>query len=179
MSSPEPIRACTLAIVIASGLLVTAACGARGPLDDSPIDAGADAALAPAEGGSEAGEDAGPDGGRTGLLACGQCLSDQCGGSVLACLQAPACRTTVQCIATTCLPSGRLDLGCLTGCASGNTTGALAAFEVFDCATRTCGGDCASILGAVLDGLGGLGGGGGGGPRDGGRPPGGGGDAAP
>jgi hypothetical protein len=140
------------------------ACGARGPLDDTPRDTGQDAA--PVARAEPPGIDAGPEAGVAGPLACGRCLTRECGSSVVACVQAAACRTTVQCVVTTCLAGGSPDLSCVIGCASGSSDGAIAALSVFDCATRTCGGDCATVLGAALGGLGGLGGGGGGGGQD-------------
>lgn len=157
-----------MALVMAGAAAITPGCGARGPLDDTPWDAGADVVV---DAEVDAAADAAPEAGPTGPFACGQCLARQCGSSVLACLQAPACRTTVQCVATTCLRSGSPDISCVISCASGSSEGALAAFSIFDCATRTCGGDCASVVGAVLDGVGGLGGGtprpdAGSGPRD-------------
>jgi predicted small lipoprotein YifL len=164
---PGTVRALTLTHLTVCALLASSspACGARGPLDDTPRDAGHDAA--PAASAEPPGLDAGPEAGAAGPLACGRCLARECGSSVVACVQAPACRTTVQCAVTTCLAGGSPDLSCVIGCASGSSDGAIAALSVFDCATRTCGGDCATVLGTALDALGGLGGGvGSGAPAD-------------
>lgn len=154
-------------IVLAASLCV-AACGARGPLDDTPLDAGsaadvavvdtADAAPVPPD---AAPVDAAPEGGS--IIGCGTCLVGKCSQNILACVQDTACRTTFQCVATTCLSGGSPDPACLFKCASGDAQGALKIFTIFNCVTSTCGSDCGSVLSGLLGGLGGLGGGGGGG----------------
>jgi predicted small lipoprotein YifL len=159
-------------LLLAAGLGI-AACGARGPLDDTPLDAGTTADVAVAEPIDAAPQpdaappfDAAPEGGS--ILGCGTCLVGKCSQGILACVQDTVCRTTFQCVATTCLSGGAPDAACLFKCASGDVQGALKIFTIFQCVTATCGGDCGSVLSGLLGGLGGLGGGGAGG---GGAPP--------
>ncbi|GAC1537727.1 MAG: hypothetical protein NVS3B10_02080 [Polyangiales bacterium] len=168
----------TLLSVAAGG---TAACGARGPLDDdAPLEAGT-ADVLTAEAAADTGpempdalpppiEDAAPEGGS--ILGCGTCLVGQCSQGILACVQDRACSKTFQCVVTTCLSSGSPDPACLFKCASGDASGALKIFTIFQCVTGKCGSDCNAVLAGLLGGLGGLGGGGGGG--GGGKGPGGG-----
>jgi hypothetical protein len=139
-------------------------CGARGPLDDTPYDAGSDVTVVTVvDAAPEAAEEAAVDASRPPTLAtCGQCLFDQCGAPVLACAQSQGCRATVQCIATTCVSSGAPDLPCILKCAA-SSGGLEPALGVFTCVTNTCGEDCTSVLGGLL-------GGGGGGGRDAGGP---------
>jgi hypothetical protein len=159
----------TLFMTVTAGIVV--ACGARGPLDDdAPLDAGAaadvttvdvvDAAPEPPDAPPPI-KDAAPEGGS--ILGCGTCLIGMCSKDILACVQDTACRTTFQCVATTCLSSGTPDPACLFKCASGDVNGALKIFTIFQCVTGSCGTDCNSVLAGLLGGLGGLGGGGGGG----------------
>lgn len=164
----------TLATLTPLSLVVLAAtpgCGARSPLDDTPWDAGLEATVdAPVEAAPEldAAVEAAADAQPPGLVACGQCLIGQCQQPVVACIQEPACQQAVQCIATSCLAGGSLDLGCIANCGKGNPQGALAALSIFQCVTQTCGEDCTTVIGGLLGGLGGLGGGGG--RRDAGAP---------
>ncbi len=139
-------------------------CGARGPLDDTPYDAGSDVSVALVDAAPDVAEEAGADADATapGLLECGQCLLGECSGATLACVQSEGCRATVQCIATTCVSSGSPDLPCVLRCAASND-GVAPALGLFQCVTDTCGADCTSVLGSLL---GAVGGGGGGGTRD-------------
>ena len=142
-------------LVLAS--LCIAACGARGPLDDGPLNAGtADAApvevvdAAPAVPEAAPPVDAGPQGGS--IIACGSCLVGKCSQGILQCVQDTACRATFQCVVTDCLSSGSPDPACLFKCASGDAKGALKIFTIFQCVTATCGGDCGSVLSGLLGG---------------------------
>ena len=164
-------------IAVASFVAIIAACGARGPLDDDPVlDASAaadvmaadvstdlDASPPPVDARAEAASEGGT------LIECGTCLVGQCGAGILTCVQATACRTTLQCVTTTCLAGGAPDTACLFKCASGDPTAALELFQIFQCVTGKCGGDCSSVLGGLLGGLGGGGGGDGGGGGGGGK----------
>ncbi|MDB4944971.1 MAG: hypothetical protein JWP97_4505 [Labilithrix sp.] len=160
------------------GFTLLVACGSRGPLDDdgpvvSTLDSGAlpadaaDAGELPSDAATPedgAGHDGGgPDGGKTDgghdagaeggtIVDCGSCLVGSCGTQILACVQSPSCRTTLQCVASTCLSGGTPNLGCVLGCAAGDLAGALQIFQVFQCATGTCGSDCGAVLGSLLGG---------------------------
>ncbi len=166
------IVACIALASIAS--LAAAACGARGPLDDSPF--GADSGIGTGE--LDAAPEAAPvvdaapeaapvDAGHDAtIIDCVQCISNDCSMPIFQCIQSQPCQQAFACVAQMCLGgggAGGLDPGCLLKCASGNATGALQVLQVFMCVTGTCGPDCATLLG----GLAGLGGGGGG-KRDGG-----------
>ena len=157
-------------IPVSFGVLVVA-CGSRGPLDDdgplvstttdaagntdapSAPDADDTDAASDAMSGRDGRADAGSDGGS--VIACGSCVITSCGSSILMCLEDTGCRTTLQCVTTTCLSSGSPDLACVVGCAAGDLSGALQIFQVFQCVTGTCGSDCGSVLGGLLGGLGG------------------------
>lgn len=151
-------------LVLAS--LCIAACGARGPLDDDPLDAGTTVDAAPVELVDAAPPvpeaaplvDAGPEGGS--IIACGSCLVGKCSQGILQCVQDTACRATFQCVVTGCVSGGSPDPACLFKCASGDPKAALKIFSILECVTATCGSDCGSVLGGVLGGLGGGGGGG-------------------
>jgi len=153
---------------------VLGACGSRGPLDDgitTSTDSGiqdaaldqqvvVDSALPPVV---DSGFDAG-----TGLIQCGTCVAQQCGGTVTACLADASCRAVFQCVATTCFGLGGLggeggggggggiNPSCLLGCTGSGGSGVGEALGVFQCIT----GDCGNACGGLLGGLGGLGGGG-------------------
>jgi hypothetical protein len=166
----------TAAPILIAASLCIAACGARGPLDDTPLDAGTTADVAVVQAADATPEpldaapvDAAPEGGS--ILGCGTCLVGKCSQGILACVQDTACRTTFQCVATTCLSGGSPDAACLFKCASGDAQGALKIFTIFNCVTSTCGSDCGSVLSGLLGGLGGLGGGGSGSSSSGGTPP--------
>ncbi len=163
------------AIALSACIAVVAACGSRGPLDDEAreVDAGSADALtdvvvtdAPVDAPRESG----------GLIACGTCIVGQCGMGIVQCLQSTGCRTTLQCVVTTCLVGGSPDAACLAGCASGDPSGVLQMFQIFQCFTDVCGVDCGPILGGLLGGGTGRGGGRGGG---GGRRPAGGAQSVP
>jgi hypothetical protein len=169
---------------------LVAACGARGPLDDTgPLDGAttadvgtvddattADAAPETPDAPAPPVKDAAPEAGS--IIGCGTCLIGQCSQGILACAQDAACAKTFQCVVTTCLSSGTPDPACLFKCASGDLSGALKLFTIFQCVTGKCGADCNSVLGGLLGGGGGgggVGGGGGGGGKGGGGKGGGGG----
>jgi hypothetical protein len=141
-------------------------CGARGPLDadDLATNVTADAGTDPS---NSASGDAGPDaptsspgteppdaGHDASVLQCGACVATSCGSKILACVQSAGCRAAVQCVVTKCL-KGSVDPVCLFGCGGSDPSAALAALDIFQCVTGSCGGDCSSVLGR----LGGLGGG--------------------
>ena len=152
---------------------LVAACGARGPLDDTgpldgattadvvTVDDAADAAPETPDTAAPPVKDAAPEAGS--IIGCGTCLIGQCSQGILACVQDAACQKTFQCVVTTCLSSGTPDPACLFKCASGDISGALKIFTIFQCVTGKCGADCNSVLGGLLGGAGGGGGGGGGG----------------
>ncbi len=151
-------------IVLASSVAIVAACGSRGPLDDDgPLDAGTAADVMTADVSAivdssppppDAPVDAGQDGGGN-IIACGTCLIGQCSQGILKCVQTPACQKTLQCVATTCLSGGSPDPACLFKCASGDVSGALQIFQIFQCVTGKCGADCNALLGGLLGGGGG------------------------
>lgn len=158
----------TALFAVASASMSTA-CGARGPLDADPlpVDSGSvvDAAAADVEAAQPAPADAGQS--EPSLLACGDCLASQCSSSILACIQEPACRDSFLCVAQDCLASGSFDLGCMTKCASGDTSGLLQMLDIYQCVTSTCDPDCGTFLEGAL---GALTGSGKGKNRDAGRP---------
>lgn len=160
-------RAVVALAVVALGAATTAACGARGPLDDTPLDAGtslneADATPEDA-GGTDATtppKDAGQDSGKVddSPLACGSCLLGECGPGIGECLQSQTCRDALQCIGSTCLgEGGQPDPACAIACANGDMASITSILQVFKCVTSTCGGQCSSSLESILDFLGTLG----------------------
>lgn len=151
-------------VALAGVALAGQGCGARGPLDDTPYDSGADVAIAVVDAAPDGADPAAVDAAPPGVVECGQCLLGECGGATLACVQSEGCRATVQCIATTCASSGSPDLSCILRCAASND-GVAPALGLFQCVTDTCGADCTAVIGSLLGG----GGGGGTGPRDAGR----------
>ncbi len=139
MNRSRTSRAAVLLAAL-SFIAVVAACGARGPLDDDAFpDAGGtgadvgtvdvstipDAAPPPLDAPAEATSEGGS------IIECGACLITSCGADILKCIQATGCRTTLQCVATTCLGSGTPSPACLFNCASGDPTGALQIFQIF------------------------------------------------
>jgi hypothetical protein len=148
------------------GAVSVGACGSRGPLDgEGPLSDGADAAVdARPEAGP--GRDAAPEGGS--ILGCGTCLFSQCTSGLTQCVTDAGCRATFQCAVTSCLAGGSPSTACLLQCASGDPQGALKIFQILQCVTATCGGDCNPLLSGLLGGLGGLGGAGGAGAGGGG-----------
>lgn len=156
-----------LAATVTLGLV---GCGSRGPLEADglatnltpPPDAASDDAAVPPDGATPR-ADAGPI---QSAIACGGCVISTCREPITACLQDEACRSTFQCVVTTCLAGGSgMDPACLFKCASTAPGGAIGALAVFQCLTGSCGADC----GPVLEGLGGLLGGAGGGRLSGAR----------
>jgi hypothetical protein len=146
--------------------VLTAACGARGPLDivvveeQPPPDAGADVASsvdAPPDS-PQVGPPVGLPGLDSGLVTCGMCLAQNCGSEIGMCISTPSCQSTLQCVATTCLAGGSANLlGCVTTqCAGDAGLAALTSlFPLFQCimGCPTCG----SALGGLLGGGGGGG----------------------
>ncbi|AKV00937.1 hypothetical protein AKJ09_07600 [Labilithrix luteola] len=152
---PSVLAFATPVLVLMGASATVTACGARGPLEaDPPVDAAvADAATADVETVQPTPADAGQK--EPSLLACGDCLASQCSSSILACIQAPACRDSFLCVAQDCLSSGSFDLGCMTKCASGDTSGLFQMLDIYQCVTSTCGPDCGTFLQGALGALGG------------------------
>jgi predicted small lipoprotein YifL len=158
-------RAFGVAALALFATVLAAGCGSRGPLDlegSAAEDSGADAEVPDAEPVVDATppKDTGPETG-TGLVDCGLCIANKCGGAILACLTKPDCQKILTCVTQTCLAGGGGGLNpiCLLTCAQSAPAGAGDAITVVTCLTQTCGPTCLD----VLRGLGGLGGGGGGG----------------
>lgn len=133
--------------------VLLAACGSRGPLDDTPVgDAGRDTSTLDAS--TDAASDAvvlvdtGVDAPPT-PIDCLKCVQTSCGAKVLACLQDTACRTVLQCAAQKCLSGGALDPKCLSQCANGDLGGLAQAFSAFQCVTSKCGDTCLPLLGGL------------------------------
>jgi hypothetical protein len=161
-----------------------AACGSRGPLDFDVAITSADASsdvvavdaageAAAADAARDARAEAGPS-----LAQCGSCVAQQCGASILACVQNPGCQRIFQCVAQQCLSSGTPSPSCLVQCAGGDLRAAAQVLAIYTCITSSCGADCTAVLGGLGGGFPGGGGGGrdsGGGRRDAGQ----GGDASP
>ncbi|MDB4993728.1 MAG: hypothetical protein JWM74_1160 [Myxococcaceae bacterium] len=150
--------------------VVAAGCGSRGPLDlegAGQEDSGADADVPDVEpivDATPTPKDTGPEAG-TGLVDCGLCIANKCGGAILACITKPDCQKILTCVTQTCLAGGGLNPICMLTCVQTAPAGAADAIQVVTCLTQTCGPTCID----VLSGLGGLGGGGGGGTTDAGR----------
>jgi hypothetical protein len=171
-------RAFPAALVVG---FVFVACGARGPLDVTVIEivegpeGGADVALDAATDAMDAGdaptdavaETQGFDGGP--LVNCGTCVYQSCGTQLISCLTSTSCRTTLQCVVTTCISGGVPDITCVTTCADGDATALGEVLGAFACIVQTCGTQCTSLLGGLTGaggggaGAGGAGAGGGGG----------------
>ena len=168
---------------MAFGAPWAAACGSRGPLEDTlaaePTSASAEAGDPDAASATEdATADANvPDGRRppdaslprdAGPVQCGLCVAQQCSPGIVACIQNPACTAVFQCVIQTCLlgglggdgggGGGGFDPSCLLQCGAGNIGGALQVFQIFNCITQTCGPECNSVIGGFLGGGGGGGG---------------------
>jgi len=106
-----------------------------------------------------------PEGGVIG--ECATCVRDNCGSQVNECINSPACRNGLACVATKCLGgggSGGFDIACVTGCFGGDFKTAGLAITTFTCVTNKCGAKCGSLLGGLpgVPGSGGSGGSGGG-----------------
>jgi predicted small lipoprotein YifL len=133
---------------------VLAACGSRGPLDDTPVgDAGRDTSTLDASSNDaaadvvtpvDAGSDAPPN-----PIDCLQCVQKSCGTKLVDCLQDVDCRGILQCAAQKCLSGGALDPKCLSTCANGNLGGLAQAFSAFQCVTSKCGDQCLPLLGGL------------------------------
>lgn len=149
---------------LAAVAVTAAACGSRGPLDDTPYGGGAgpDASTSadasptptpiplPLDGGAD---------GRTGpdlppIVDCGLCLASECGQPILACVTNPTCQQAFQCVLTTC--GAALDPACILGCAKTSPAGALQLLSIFQCVTGKCGPDCGEVLGQLGGGLPGV-----------------------
>lgn len=142
------------------GSLVVAACGSRGPLDDSPSDFGQDASLG-LDGASpndaSANKDATPTPVDAGLpdtspspLACAQCVGQSCGMQVSTCLQDTACRNLLTCAAQKCAGmGGNFDPKCVAQCANNDFGAIQKAFAVIQCISGKCGNQCLALLGGL------------------------------
>lgn len=130
-----------------------AACGSRGPLDDTPYGSGADAATdttatplplpPPLDGGAD-----GPTGPELPpIVDCGLCLASKCGQPILSCVTNPTCQQAFQCVLSTCGAS--LDPACILGCAKTSPAGALQLLSIFQCVTAQCGPNCGEVLGQL------------------------------
>lgn len=154
-----------------------AACGGRGPLeiDTDTLDAGdqdatngldattqsdgeipdatpsTDATTRTDARAVDAGRDAGGFTIDTGIpiVNCGLCVAQSCGQDLLACIQSVPCRTTLQCVTTTCLGGGTPDPACVLKCSNGDTTALLQIFKVFQCIVSNCGQSCLALLGGT------------------------------
>jgi hypothetical protein len=164
MLYPISLRRASFAAAFSVAVL-TAACGARGPLDivvveEQPPDAGAEvsSSVDAAPDSTQVGPPIGLPGLDSGLVACGMCLAQNCGSEIGACIAMPSCRSTLQCVATMCLAGGSANLPvCVYSQCAGDAglTALTSLLPLFQCVMGcpTCGSS-----------LGGLGGGGGGMP---------------
>jgi hypothetical protein len=82
-------------------------------------------------------------------VACATCVVSSCQKPILGCVEDTACRAVFQCLATKCLGTGGVDIGCALTCASGDPSGLASALGVFTCVTGDCGSTCSSVLGQV------------------------------
>lgn len=144
--------------VLAYGFVGLAACGSRGPLDDSPAPDAFDASLSADVTGSDARSssdatppiaDAGGPDTAGNPIACAQCIGQSCSMQVTACLQSVNCRNVLQCAAQKCLSGGTFDPQCLIGCAGNDVKAIQDAFAVVQCITGKCGNQCLSLLGGL------------------------------
>jgi hypothetical protein len=163
-------------VVLLLVLVTVPGCGSRGPLDINVIEPvtldGAIDNFVPVNDGSSldtAAEDATPeampdvapgDAGRDtggGPLMCLTCIQQQCGMQVFACFQNTTCRTTLQCVLTTCLGGGGgINPQCALMCANGDITALQDILNIVTCIGTNCGQSCVG----VLPGGGGMGDGG-------------------
>ncbi len=140
--------------------ITAAACGSRGPLDDTPYGSASDASTGdgsttptpipvplPSDGGADG--RIGPD--LPPIVDCGLCLATECGQPILACVTNPTCQQAFQCVLATCGAS--LDPACILGCAKTSPAGALQLLSIFQCVTGKCGPDCGEVLGQLGGGL--------------------------
>jgi hypothetical protein len=164
MQYPISLRRASFGAAFSVAVL-TAACGARGPLDivvieeQPPPDAGADVSSsvdAPPDS-PQVGPPVGLPGLDSGLAACGTCLVQNCGSEIGMCIATPSCQSTLQCVATMCLAGGSANLlGCVTTqCAGDSGLASLTSlFGLFQCVTGNCP-TCTGALGGLLGGGGG------------------------
>lgn len=101
-----------------------------------------------------------PDGGPIG--ECAGCVRDKCGTQVNQCVNSPACRSGLACVATKCLAggggggTGGFDLACVNDCFGGDFKTASLAISTFTCVISGCGSKCGSFLGGLGSGIPGL-----------------------
>jgi predicted small lipoprotein YifL len=176
----------SFALASTSLVLVSTACGARGPLNFEVIEvvASADGSApttstgpgddsgSPANG-SDSGSSSGSSSGGSssggllggadgGIIACGSCVTTQCASSIEACVADTTCATSLECIFTTCL--GGLGGGGGSGSSGGGLScittcgGGLSGLSNLLPILECIGGTCGSDCGSLLGGLGGLGG---------------------
>ena len=140
------------------GSIVLAACGSRGPLDDSPADfASQDASLgADVSFTGDAHADSSPTPIDSGLpdtspspIACAQCIGQSCSMQVQTCLQNTACRNLLQCAAQKCAMNGMFDPQCVAQCANNDFQAIQQAFAVIQCINGKCGSQCLALLGGM------------------------------
>ena len=143
-------RALSVSLVLP---ILIAACGSRGPLDDTAygdastdvgqkLDASVDAAADSPPPLVDARADVPP------IINCAQCVAQQCGQKIATCIQDTQCRSILQCAAQKCVQGG-LDPKCLSDCAQGNIAGLAGAFGAFQCVTSKCGDSCLGLLGGL------------------------------
>jgi hypothetical protein len=189
------LRVPSILFFVASVSALAVACGSRGPLDigDESQIGGNPAIATDASGFVDVGANddgsnptpvdsgrnpRGNDAGNTfdsGIPAvnCAACVFQSCGQDVIGCVTSTGCRTTLQCVATTCLTGGTPSPTCLFTCGQSDPQSVPQVLTLVECVLSSCGQDCTSVLtGGGIPGLGGdggFGGGGGGGRgRDGG-----------
>ena len=140
--------------VVGLSVLVTAACGARGPLDINGIDydhkdsgVTADTGVMIADTGADVGREAGREG---GLVNCGQCIAQKCGAQLLMCVQSMPCRTLLQCAVTNCFGGmNGFDPQCLLNKCGGDLSAFAQLLTVITCVASNCGQDCVGVLGGM------------------------------
>jgi hypothetical protein len=142
---------------------VGSACGARGPLESTSLEApqqhldGSLEAMTPAEAGPAGGpsvDGSGPEGGPFGfdggaLFSCGACIAQSCDVALLACLTSAGCRATLQCAATTCISAGVPEPACIAACGMQDPQSLEQLVAAFSCVLSRCGSLCGSLLGRI------------------------------
>jgi hypothetical protein len=163
MPNPFSLRRASFAVAF-SVSVVTAACGARGPLDVVVVEEQRDAAAdvsASVDAPVEAPQTGLPGFDAGGLVSCGTCLAQNCQSQIVGCISTPSCQSTIQCVVTMCLGGGSANLlGCVAGqCAGDGGFQSLASLiGLFQCVSSNCP-TCGMALGGLLGGGGGGGGG--------------------
>jgi len=165
---------------IACVVAMSAACGARGPLDtpdyyfnglDGSDEASTDEGGSDTDGAADAAghtDGRAPDAGADAAnpIDCAVCVGQSCSNQIIACVTSQSCLGTLNCVFSKCLTGGSVNPVCAFGCAGeAGPSGLLDVLAVFQCITSSCGADCNSLIGGLgggLDGIGGSGGGGGG-----------------